>query len=119
MIAYSPQSLAVMIALLGVAAAFAAGLVPFFHVGYVVDAVALAAVAAPFVLYAMLINTLRGPWLLAAGVVLLAVTLAVVIDARFLGYDGYRNGVIYWAPMLTAAIVLAAALLFGRRAPYA
>ncbi len=117
MIAYSPQSLAVMITLLGAAAALVAGLVPFFHVGYIVDAVALAAVATPFVAYAMLINTLRGPWLIGAGLVLLAVTLAVVVDERVLGFDGYHSGTIFWVPLLAAAIVLPVSLLFGRRDP--
>lgn len=119
MSAVSSLHIAVVIVLLGAAAAFAAAVVPFFHVGYVVDALALAAVLAPFVLYAMFITSLRGPWLVAAGLVLLGVTLAVVVDARFIGYDGYRDGVIYWLPLLTGVIILTAALLFGRRAPYA
>lgn len=106
-----------MIALLGGMTAFAAGLVPFFHVGYVVDAIALAAVATPFVLYAMFIATLRGPWLIGAGLVLLAVSLAVVVDERVLAYDGYRSGTIFWVPLLTAAIVLPVSFLFGRRDP--
>lgn len=118
MIALSPVQLAVAVVLLGTAAAFAAALVPFFHVGYVVDALALAAVIAPFVLYAMFITRLRGPWLVGTGLVLLGVTLAVVVDARFLAYDGYRDGVIYWLPLLTGAVALTTALLFGRRAPY-
>lgn len=118
MSAISPQHFAVAIVLLGVAAAFAAALVPFYGVAYVVDAVVLSAVVTPFVVYVMFITSLRGPWLVTAGLVLLGVTLAVVVDARFLDYDGYRNSVIYWAPLLTAAVVLAAAWLFGRRDPY-
>lgn len=115
MIAVTPPFLAVVIALLGAAAAFVAGLVPFHHVGYVVDAIALAAVATPFVLYAMLINTLRAPWLIGSGLALLAVTLGVVIHERVLAFDGYRSGMIFWVPLLSAAIVLGVALVFGRR----
>lgn len=115
----SPQSLAALIALLGIVLAFVAGVVPLYHVGYIVDGVALAAVASPFVLYVMFITSLRGPWLVGAGLVLLAVTLAVVVDARYLSFDGYRDGAVYWVPLATATIVLAAALGFGRRYPYA
>lgn len=117
--ALSPQHVAVAIVLLGASVAFAAAVVPFYGVAYVVDALALATVAAPFVVYAMLITSLRGPWLVASGLLLLGVTLAVVAEARFLAYDGYRDSVIYWLPLLTAAFVLPAAWAFGRRDPYA
>ena len=109
---------AYLIILLGCVAAGAASLVPFYTVGYKVDAVALAAVLTPFVIYGMFSESLRGPWLLASGLVLLGVTLAVVIDERFLHYDGYRNATLYWVPLLAVVIVLPIAYLFGRRAPY-
>lgn len=110
---------AYLIILLGSLAASAAALVPFYHVGYVVDALAFAAVFTPFVLYGMFSTSLRDPWLVASGLALLGVTLAVVIDARFLGYDGYRDGAVYWVPLAAAAIVLSVAWMFGRRPPYA
>lgn len=110
---------AYLIILLGCAASLAAALVPFYSVGYVVDALALAAVLTPFVLYGMFSESLRGPWLLGAGLVLLGVTLAVVIGERFLDYDGYRDATLYWVPLLAAAVVLPLAYAFGRREPYA
>jgi hypothetical protein len=109
---------AVLIILLGCLAATAASLVPFYGVAYVVDGVALAAVLTPFAIYGMLIESLRGPWLLASGLVLLGATLAVVVDERFLHYDGYRDATLYWVPLLTVAIVLPIAYIFGKREPY-
>jgi hypothetical protein len=109
---------AYLIIAVGCAAALVAALVPFYSVGYVVDALALAAVLTPFVLYGMFTESLRGPWLLGSGLVLLGVTLAVVINERFLDYDGYRDATLYWVPLLTLAIVLPVAYAFGRRDPY-
>lgn len=109
---------AYLIILLGCMAAAAAALVPFYDVGYVVDAVALAAVLTPFVVYGMFTESLRGPWLIASGLVLLGVVLAVVIVERYLHYDGYRDNTVYWVPLLAVAIVLPIAYAFGRRAPY-
>ncbi len=109
---------AALIILLGCAVAGAAALVPFHHVGYVVDALALAAVLTPFVLYGMFVTSLRGPWLLASGLALLGVSLAVVAASRFLDYDGYRDATVYWVPLLATAIVLPLACAFGRRPPY-
>jgi hypothetical protein len=109
---------AYLIILLGCLLAGAASLVPFYTAIYKVDAIALAAVLTPFVVYGMFSEDLRGPWLLASGLVLLGVTLAVVIDERYLNYDGYRDATVYWVPLLAAAIVLPIACVFGRREPY-
>lgn len=109
---------AYLIILLGCVAAGAASLVPFYHVGYKVDALALAAVVTPFVIYGIFSESLRGPWLLASGLVLLGVTLAVVIDERLLNYDGYRDATVYWVPLLAVTILLPIAYVFGRRPPY-
>lgn len=112
------RTAAALIILLGCLAAIVASLVPFYTVGYIVDAIALAAVLTPFVIYGMFVESLRGPWLLASGLILLGATLAVVIDERLLSYDGYRDRTLYWVPLLAVAIVLPIAYAFGRRAPY-
>jgi hypothetical protein len=114
------RAAAALIILLGCAAALVAALVPFYTVGYKVDAIALAAVLTPFVIYGMFIQDLRGPWLLASGVVLLGATLAVVIDQRVLNYDGYRDATHYWMPLLALALAIALpiARIFGKRPPY-
>ncbi len=107
---------AYLIILLGILLATAASLVPFYTVGYKVDALALSALLTPFVLYGMFSEDLNGPWLLASGLILLGVSLAVVLDERFPRYHGYA--IVYWAPLLAVAIVLPIAYAFGRRDPY-
>jgi hypothetical protein len=109
---------AYFIILLGCVAAAAASLLPFYSVGYKVDALALAAVLTPFVIYGMFSEDLRSPWLLGSGLVLLGVTLTVVVVERYLDYDGYRDATVYWVPLLAVAIVLPVAYVFGRREPY-
>jgi hypothetical protein len=112
------RAAAYLIILLGCVAGAIAALVPFYTVGYKVDAIALAAVLTPFVVYGMFSESLRGPWLLAAGLVLLGATLVVVINERYLHYDGYRDATLYWVPLLAVAIVLPIAYVFGKRTPY-
>lgn len=110
------RAAAALIILLGCGLAAAASLVPFYHVAFQVDALALSVLLTPFVLYGMLLESLRGSWLLAAGVVLLGASLAVVLDERYPVYAGYDR--VYWVPLLAAAAVLAVAYAFGRRPPY-
>ena len=116
------RSASYLIILLGCAAAAVASVVPFYTVGYKVDALALAAVLTPFVIYGMFIESLRVPWLLASGLVLLGVTAIVVISERYLHYDGYRDATrdatLYWVPLLAVAVVLPIAYVLGKRAPY-
>lgn len=112
------RSASYLIILLGCAAAAVASVVPFYTVGYKVDALALAAVLTPFMIYGMFIESLRTPWLLASGLVLLGVTVIVVISERYLHYDGYRDATLYWVPLLAVAVVLPIAYVLGKRAPY-
>lgn len=104
---------AYLIILLGLVAATAAAIVPFYRAGYELDTTTLLAVLAPFVLYAMFTETLRGPWLLGSGLVLLVVSLAEVVPERYLHYNAYADNSIYWVPLLAAAIVLPIAYVFG------
>ena len=106
---------AYLIILLGLGGAAAASLVPFYHAGYVLEPGVLLAVLMPFLLYGLFIESLRGPWLLASGLLLLAACLALVISERYLHYNGYADDLIYWAPTLAAAIMLAIAYWLGRR----
>lgn len=61
------RPVAYLIILLGAGGAAAASVVPFYNAGYKLDTTALLAVLAPFILYSMLIESLRGGWRLAAG----------------------------------------------------
>jgi hypothetical protein len=112
------RGVAYLIIVLGCVAAAAAAVVPFYTVGYKVDALALAAVLTPFAIYGTFSGSLRGPWLLGVGLVLLAATLAIVIDQRYLRYDGYRDATLYWVPLLAVTVALSIAYAFGKRAPY-
>jgi len=112
------RTAAYLIILLGATAATLAAVVPFYPVGHQVDALALTAVLTPFVVYGMFSHSLRDGWLLASGLVLLGVTLAVVALERLVQYDGYRDATVYWVPLLTVTIVLPIAYVFGKRPPY-
>ncbi len=106
---------AYVLVLLGFALAFAAALVPFYGAAYHLKVAVLLAVLTPFVLYAMFTEFLRGPWLLTSGLVLFGVCFAITVFERYLHYDGYADGAIYWVPLLTGAIVPPTARMLRRR----
>lgn len=110
--------IAYIIVALGVVAAGTAALVPFYTVGYRVDAIILTTVLTPFVLYGIFVPTLRGPWALATGVVLLGLTLFLVVSERFLHRHDYGEPTLYWLLLVTVVIVLPVAYFFGKRPPY-
>lgn len=112
------RSAAYLIILVGVVAAGVASVVPFYTVGYRLHGVTLAMVLTPFVVYGMFAYSLRGPWLLGSGLILLGVTLFVVVSERFMHRHEYGEPTLYWLPLLVIAIVLPIAYLFGKRAPY-
>jgi hypothetical protein len=106
---------AYVIVVLGFTLALAAALVPFYGAAYHLKFAVLLALLTPFALYAMFVEFLRGPWLLASGLALFGVCLAVTVFERYLHYDGYADGVVYWAPLVASAIVLPSDYMLGRR----
>jgi hypothetical protein len=106
---------AYVVVALGTALAFVAATVPFYDAGYRLDLVVLLVGLAPYVVYGILTEFVRGRWLLAAGMLLFAFDLALRISERFLRYDGYTDGLVYIAP-LVATGVLALALGLAVRA---
>lgn len=110
------RAAAYLIILLGCLFALAASIVPFYHVAYTVDAIALSVLLTPFMLCGMFVESLRGPWLFASGIILLGVSVAVVLVERYPIYKGYDS--VYWVPLVAVAIVLSVAYALGRRAPY-
>jgi hypothetical protein len=106
---------AYIIVLLGLGIAVGASFVPFYTAGYELETTALLAVLTPFLIYGALTETLHGLPLLLSGLVLLAVAVAVVVPERYLHYDGYADGTIFWVPLLAAAIALPIAYLTGGR----
>lgn len=111
-----PRPAAYLIILFGLGLAAAASLVPFYHVAYLLEPGILLAVLMPFLLYGLFIESLRGSWLLATGLLLLAANLVLVAFERYLRYDGYTDGLIYWVPTLAAVLVLPIAYRLGRHA---
>lgn len=110
-----PRPAAYLIILFGLGLAAAAALVPFYHVAYLLEPGILLAVLMPFLLYGLFIESLRGSWLLATGLLLLAANLVLVAFERYLRYDGYTDDLIYWVPTLAAVLVLPIAYRLGRR----
>ena len=88
---------------------------PFYGAAYHLKFAVLLALLAPFALYAMLTESLRGFWLPGSGLVLLGGCLVVVGFERCLHFNGYVDGLIYWVPLLASAIVLPIAYMLGRR----
>ncbi len=97
---------AYVILLLGLASAALAAMVPQYAIGFRLEVGVLVAMLTPFVLYGALTESLRGLALLLPGLILLGVNLALVFFERFLSYDGYASGLVYWLPLTVAAVVL-------------
>lgn len=99
---------AYLVIALGAMLSFVAAVVPHYHTGYtLLLGVALAGLL-PYVVYGLFSDLVRGWWLLITGALIFGVDLGVKIPERFLHYDGYASGVIYYASFIStlAAIVL-------------
>lgn len=131
---------AYFIILSGFGLAAAASVVPLYHTAYLLEPGILLAVLMPFLLYGLFIESLRGPWLIGAGVLLFAANLVLVVSERYVRYvgmagntryadslsyyvgmanngrhAGYADNLIYWGPTLMAVVVLAIAYWLSRR----
>ena len=99
---------AYLVIALGVMLSFVTAVVPHYATGHtLLLGVALAGLL-PYVVYGLFCDLVRGWWLLITGALIFGVDLGVKIPERFLHYDGYASGVIYYAPFIStlAAIVL-------------
>lgn len=99
---------------LGTALSFVTAMVPFFTSGYVLRPGVLLAGLLPYVVYGSLSNLVRGWPLLIVGIFLLIVDLLIKIPERFLRYDGYADGLIYYWP-LTATLAVSVVLGFAAK----
>jgi Zn-dependent protease with chaperone function len=106
------RPIAYVIILLGVATAAVAALVPQHAIGFRLEVAVLLALLTPFVLYGALTESLRGLVLLLPGLILLGVNLALLVYERFLSFDGYASGLVYWLPLTVAVVVLPLAYWF-------
>ena len=99
---------AYLVITLGVMLSFAAAVVPHYDTGYILLLGVASAGLLPYVVYGFFSDLVRGWWLLITGAFIFGADLGVKIPERFLHYDGYASGVIYYAPFIStlAAIVL-------------
>jgi len=99
---------AYLVIALGVMLSFAAAVVPHYDTGYILLLGVASAGLLPYVVYGFFSDLVRGWWLLITGAFIFGADLGVKIPERFLHYDGYASGVIYYAPFIStlAAIVL-------------
>jgi hypothetical protein len=99
---------AYLVIALGVMLSFAAAVVPHYDTGYILLLGVASAGLLPYVVYGFFSDLVRGWWLLITGALIFGADLGVKIPERFLHYDGYASGVIYYAPFIStlAAIVL-------------
>lgn len=109
------HELAYVIVLLGLGLAAAAAVMPFFGAGYKLHGAVLLSLLSPFFLYATFSQNIRGLALPAAGLALLALNGGLVLWERFLRYDGYADGLIYWLPLVSGLVVLFIAYLASTR----
>jgi len=101
---------AYLVIALGVMLSFAAAVVPHYDTGYILLLGVASAGLLPYVVYGFFSDLVRGWWLLITGALIFGVDLGVKIPERFLHYDGYASGVIYYAPFIST---LAAIILLG------
>ncbi len=99
---------AYLVIALGVMLSFVTAVVPHYTAGHTLLLGVAFAGLLPYVVYGLFSDLVRGWWLLITGVLIFGVDLGVKIPERFLHYDGYASGVIYYAPFIStlAAIVL-------------
>jgi hypothetical protein len=94
------------IVLAGIAVSAAASVVPHYTAGFQLDVGVLAVGLLPYIVYATLAEVVRGRAALIAGALILALDIAVKIPGRFLHYDGYADGWVYWAPLISTFVIL-------------
>jgi uncharacterized membrane protein len=109
------RPIAYLIVLLGVSGSAVAAVVPFFTAGYELNTDVFLMLLGPFILYGMLSESLRGGWLWLPGLVLVAVSVAVVIPQRYLHYDDFQHDGILWLPLLVAVVLLPIAYFASKR----
>ncbi|MDO8595086.1 MAG: hypothetical protein Q7R45_00530 [Sulfuricaulis sp.] len=104
------QLFAYLVITLGVMLSFATAVVPHYTAGHTLLLRVAFTGLLPYVVYGLFSDLVRGWLLLITGVLIFGVDLGVKIPERFLHYDGYASGVIYYAPFIST---LAASVLLG------
>jgi hypothetical protein len=105
--------LAYLITAAGCLLAATSAVVPFHDAGHRLQFSVLLVGIIPYLVYAALTDVVRGWPLLIAGALVLGIDLGVRIPERFVHYDGYASGAIYYAPLLSTLVVIPVILGIG------
>lgn len=100
---------------LGVALNLAVSIVPLGTIAYRIDGVAFVIGLLPYIVYLSFTDVVRGAWLAAAGVAILALDIALRAAPRFLHPAGFPDALSSYAPLLSTFIVLPLLLGIGVR----
>ena len=101
------QSLTYLSLIAGALLAFVSSVVPHFDAGYRLMFSVLLTGLLPYLVYAMLLPYLQGWQLALPGVLIVVVHGWSVASERFIAYQGYSDGTIYYVPLVLALLALA------------
>lgn len=101
------RPLAFLIITFGCLLTFASAVVPFFDTGYELCGSVLFIGLLPYIIYGFFTDVVRGWALLIAGALMFGIDLGVKIPERFLRYDGYTSGAMYYASLFSTVSIIA------------
>ncbi|MGD2057016.1 MAG: hypothetical protein PVJ15_09440 [Gammaproteobacteria bacterium] len=90
---------AYLVIMAGLVLAALTAVVPHYNTGYRLMFSVLLAGLLPYLVYGVLTELVRGWALILPGLLLLAFHLWLTITERYLHYDGYTDGLIYYLPV--------------------
>jgi hypothetical protein len=111
---YDFRPLAYVLIAIGCVLAAITAVVPNYDAGHKLMFSVFLAGIVPYYVYGCLTERLRGWALLIPGLVVVAVHAWLTVSQRFLGYDGYADGMIYYGPVLLTFGGLPAGIAAGR-----
>lgn len=111
---YDFRPLAYFLIAIGCVLAAITAVVPHYDAGHKLMFSVFLAGIVPYYVYGCLTERLRGWTLLIPGLGVVAAHAWLTVSQRFLGYDGYADGMIYYGPVLLAFGGLPAGIAAGR-----
>jgi hypothetical protein len=100
------SSLPYGVILLGCGLAFLSAVVPHYEAGYYLMTGVLLTGLLPYLVYALAAALMKGPLVLAGGLLILVLHGILVVSERVLAGAGYESGMIYYGPLLLAILGL-------------
>ena len=110
---YDLRPLAYVLIVIGCLLAAITAVVPNYNAGYKLMFSVFMAGIVPYYVYGCLTGLLRGWALLIPGAVVVVVHVWLTVSLRFLGFDGYTNGMIYYGPALLTLVILPSGIAAG------